>query len=192
MSKFINDDSAIELADMAVSKGILSEDNFNKLKVLNQESGQSIVSIMFERAVMDEFSLARFVAESYGLNFQEVDPEQISPEAQSKLTTEYLRINNVCPFETDGSTLKVAICDQSKLPLEKNISVITGMNIEMVLVTVSNFEKLLAKYGITSSSQDVGVLGTLKKSKIMMKQRLKLSKLLREIKLPLKYLLQIF
>ena len=53
-SKFINDDS-VELADMAVSKGILSEDNFNKLKV--QESGQSIVSIMFERAVMDEFSL---------------------------------------------------------------------------------------------------------------------------------------
>ena len=165
MSKFINDDSAIELADMAVSKGILSEDNFNKLKVLNQESGQSIVSIMFERAVMDEFSLARFVAESYGLNFQEVDPDHISPEAQSKLTEEYLRINNVCPFETDGSTLKVAISDQSKLPLEKNISVITGMNIEMVLVTVSNFEKLLAKYGITSSSQEVGVLGTLKKVK---------------------------
>ena len=73
MSKLINDDSAIELADMAVSKGILSEDNlYSKLKVLNQESGQSIVSIMFERAVMDEFSLARFVAESYGLNFQEV------------------------------------------------------------------------------------------------------------------------
>lgn len=165
MSKFINDDSAIELADMAVSKGILSEDNFNKLKVLNQESGQSIVSIMFERAVMDEFSLARFVAESYGLNFQEVDPEQISSEAQSKLTTEYLRINNVCPFETDGSTLKVAICDQSKLPLEKNIRVITGMNIEMVLVTVSNFEKLLEKYGISSLSQDVGVLGTLKEVK---------------------------
>ncbi len=165
MSKFINDDSAIELADMAVSKGILSEDNFNKLKVLNQESGQSIVSIMFERAVMDEFSLARFVAESYGLNFQEVDPEQISSEAQSKLTTEYLRINNVCPFETDGSTLKVAICDQSKLPLEKNIRVITGMNIEMVLVTVSNFEKLLEKYGISSLSQEVGVLGTLKEVK---------------------------
>ena len=50
MSRFINDESAIELADMAVSKGILSEDNFNKLNFLNQESGQSIVSIMFERA----------------------------------------------------------------------------------------------------------------------------------------------
>ena len=165
MSRFINDESAIELADMAVSKGILSEDNFNKLKILNQESGQSIVSIMFERAVMDEYSLARFVADSYGLNFQEVDPEQISSEAQSKLTTEYLRINNVCPYETDGSTLKVAICDQSKLPLEKNIRVITGMNIEMVLVTVSNFEKLLEKYGISAASQEVGVLGTLKEVK---------------------------
>ena len=165
MSRLINDDSAIELAGMAVSKGILSQDNFSKMKLLNQESGQSMISIMFEKAVMDEFSLARFVAESYGLNFTEVDPEQVSAEAQSKLTEEYLRINNVCPFETDGSTLKVAICDQSKLPLEKNIRVITGMNIEMVLVTVSNFEKLLTKYGISTSSQEVGVLGTLKKVK---------------------------
>ena len=165
MSKFISDDSAIELADMAVSKGILSQENFGKMKVLNKESGQSMISIMFEKAVMDEFSLARFVAESYGLNFQEVDPEQIAPEAQTKLAEQYLRINNVCPYDIEGSTLKVAICDQSKLPLEKNIRVITGMNVEMVLVTVSNFEKLLNKYGISSSNQEVGVLGTLKKAK---------------------------
>ena len=163
--RLISDDSATELADMAVAKGILSQDNFEKMKVLNQESGQSMVSIMFEKAVMDEFSLARFVAESYGLNFQEVDPEQLSAEAQSKLAEQYLRINNVCPYEIEGSTLKVAICDQSKLPLEKNIRVITGMNVEMVLVTVSNFEKLLSKYGISATSQDVGVLGTLKKVK---------------------------
>ncbi|MBH32024.1 MAG: pilus assembly protein PilB [Gammaproteobacteria bacterium] len=165
MSRLISDESAIELGGMAVSKGILSQPSFDKMKILNQESGQSMISIMFEKAVMDEFSLARFVAESYGLNFKEVDPESISQEAQGKLNEDYLRINNVCPFETDGSTLKVAICDQSKLTLEKNIRVITGMNIEMVLVTVSNFEQLLNKFGISASAQEVGVLGTLKKMK---------------------------
>ena len=165
MSRLISDESASELAVMAVSKGLLAEEKFSQMKVLNKESGQSMVSIMFEKGVMDEFSLARFVADSYGLNFREVDPEQVSAEAQAKLNEEYLRINNVCPFETDGSSLKVAICDHSKLSLEKNIRVITGMNVEMVLVTVSNFEKLLTKYGISPTAQEVGVLGTLKKAK---------------------------
>ena len=165
MSRLISDESASELAVMAVSKGLLAEEKFSQMKVLNKESGQSMVSIMFEKGVMDEFSLARFVADTYGLNFREVDPEQVSAEAQAKLNEEYLRINNVCPFETDGSSLKVAICDHSKLSLEKNIRVITGMNVEMVLVTVSNFEKLLTKYGISPTAQEVGVLGTLKKAK---------------------------
>ena len=160
----ITDEAATELASMAVSQGILSEENFGKYKVLNKESGQSMLSILFDKAVMDEFSLAKFVAQSYGLNFQEVNPELIDEEVQSKLAIEYLRTNNICPFEIDGSTLKIAICDQSKLSLEKNIRVITGMQVEMVLVTTSNFEKLLTKFGISNATQEVSQIGSLKKT----------------------------
>ena len=39
------------------------------------------------------------------------------------------------------------------------------MTIEMVLVTISNFEKLLEKLGISNVPQDVGTLGTLKQVK---------------------------
>ena len=149
---------------MAVNQGILSEENFGKYKILNKESGQSMVSILFDKAVMDEFSLAKFVAQSYGLNFQEVNTESIDEEVQAKLAIEYLRTNNICPFEIDGSTLKIAICDQSKLSLEKNIRVITGMQVEMVLVTTSNFEKLLTKFGISNVIQEVSQIGALKKA----------------------------
>jgi len=165
VSRIITDEAASEIASMAANKGILSQSNFEKMEIQSKESGQSIVSIMFEKSIMDEFSLARFIAESYGLNFQEVNPDDIQQEAQSKLAQEYVRTNNVCPFEITGSTLRVAICDQSKLPLEKNIRVITGMTIEMVLVTISNFEKLLEKLGISNVPQDVGTLGTLKQVK---------------------------
>ena len=160
----ITDEAATELASMAVNQGILSEQNFSKFKVLNKESGQSMVSILFDKAIMDEFSLAKFVAQSYGLNFQEVNSDSIDEDVQSKLAIEYLRTNNICPFEIEGSTLKVAICDQSKLSLEKNIRVITGMQVEMVLVTISNFEKMLAKFGISNVIQEVSQIGALKKA----------------------------
>ena len=160
----ITDEAATELASMAVNQGILSEENFGKYKILNKESGQSMVSILFDKAVMDEFSLAKFVAQSYGLNFQEVNSDSIDEDVQSKLAIEYLRTNNICPFEIEGSTLKIAICDQSKLSLEKNIRVITGMQVEMVLVTIANFEKLLAKFGISNAVQEVSQIGALKKA----------------------------
>ena len=159
----ITDEAATELASMAVNQGILSEEKFGKYKILNKESGQSMVSILFDKAVMDEFSLAKFVAQSYGLNFQEVNSDSIDEDVQSKLASEYLRTNNICPFEIEGSTLKVAICDQSKLSLEKNIRVITGMQVEMVLVTITNFEKILAKFGISNAIQEVSQIGALKK-----------------------------
>ena len=160
----ITDEAATELAFMAVNQGILSEENFGKYKILNKESGQSMISILFDKAVMDEFSLAKFVAQSYGLNFQEVNSDSIDEDVQSKLASEYLRTNNICPFEIEGSTLKVAICDQSKLSLEKNIRVITGMQVEMVLVTITNFEKILAKFGISNAIQEVSQIGALKKA----------------------------
>lgn len=160
----ITDEAATELASMAVNQGILSEENFGKYKILNKESGQSMISILFDKAVMDEFSLAKFVAQSYGLNFQEVNSDSIDEDVQSKLASEYLRTNNICPFEIEGSTLKIAICDQSKLSLEKNIRVITGMQVEMVLVTITNFEKILAKFGISNAIQEVSQIGALKKA----------------------------
>ena len=164
MLKIIEDEAAFELAAMAVNRGIIAEPNYKKMVTQSRESGQAMTSVLFEKGVMDEFSLAKFVAESYGLNFQEVQAEELSEEAQKKLAVDYIRTNNVIPFEVEGSTLKIAICDQSKLPLEKNIRVITGMQIEMVLITISNFERLLEKFGIAVTAQTAGVLGTLKKA----------------------------
>lgn len=164
MLKIIEDEAAFELAAMAVNRGIIAESNYKKMVTQSRESGQAMTSVLFEKGVMDEFSLARFVAESYGLNFQEIQLEELSEEAQKKLAIDYIRTNNVIPFEVEGSTLKIAICDQSKLPLEKNIRVITGMQVEMVLITISNFERLLEKFGIAVTAQTAGVLGTLKKA----------------------------
>ena len=47
-----------ELTGMAVSRGIISDIDFNKVITLNKESGKSVVSILFEQKLMDEYSLA--------------------------------------------------------------------------------------------------------------------------------------
>jgi len=95
MSRIISDDSAKELLNMALSKSFINEEQIQQIISINKESGQSIISVLFEKKFMDEFSLAKLVAESYGLNFQEVNPENINIESQNKLYQSYIQTNTI-------------------------------------------------------------------------------------------------
>ena len=149
---------------MALSKSFINEEQIQQIISINKESGQSIISVLFEKKFMDEFSLAKLVAESYGLNFQEVNPENINIESQNKLYQSYIQTNTIFPFDVIGNTLKVAICDQSKLNVAKHIKVITDMEVELVLVTINNLEQLFAKVGLTPIAViETGGLGMLTK-----------------------------
>ena len=160
----ISDDSAKELLNMALSNSFINEKQIQQIISINKESGQSIISILFEKRFMDEFSLARLVAESYGLIFQEVNPENINIESQNKLNQSYIQTNTIFPFDVIGNTLKVAICDQSKLNVAKHIKVITDMEVELILVTISNLEQLYVKVGLTPiAALETSGLGTLTK-----------------------------
>ena len=164
MSRIISDDSAKELLNMALSKSFINEEQIQQIISINKESGQSIISVLFEKKFMDEFSLAKLVAESYGLNFQEVNPDNINIESQNKLYQSYIQTNTIFPFDVIGNTLKVAICDQSKLNVAKHIKVITDMEVELVLVTINNLEQLFAKVGLTPIAViETGGLGMLTK-----------------------------
>lgn len=164
MSRIIADDSAKELLNMALTQGIINEKQIQQILSINKESGQSIVSVLFEKKFMDEYSLASLVAGSYGLNFQEVNPENINIESQNKLNQSYIQTNTIFPFDVVGNTLRVAICDQSKLNVAKHIKVITDMEVELVLVTTSNLEQLYSKVGITPiAALETGGTGTLTK-----------------------------
>ena len=164
MSEIISNDAVREIITIASQQGILSQKDVDNTIALSSETGKPMSSILFERNLMDEQSLASFIASSYGLQLTEIDADGINEEAQKKLTPEYMQSNMVFPFQVIGSTLSIAICDQTKLSLEKNLKVMTGMNIDMILVTQGNLRKLFEKAGIEAeSADDIVALGSLRK-----------------------------
>ena len=44
---------------MAVSKSFINQEQIQQIISINKESGQSIISILFEKKFMDEFSLSK-------------------------------------------------------------------------------------------------------------------------------------
>ena len=49
MSRIISDDSAKELLNMALSKSFINEEQIQQIISINKESGQSIISVLFEK-----------------------------------------------------------------------------------------------------------------------------------------------
>ena len=164
MQKIISDEAGLELTGMAVSRGIISDVDFNKVITLNKESGKSVVSILFEQKLMDEYSLAKLVADNYGLKFEEIDENNLNLEAQKKVGDLYIQSNCIFPIDFENDVIKIAICDQTKLNLEKNLKLITGLNVELVLVTIKNLEQLFVKAGIDIiSTKDLAVMGSFRR-----------------------------
>ena len=93
--------------------------DFNKVITLNKESGKSVVSILFEQKLMDEYSLAKLVADNYGLKFEEIDENNLNLEAQKKVGDLYIQSNCIFPIDFENEVIKIAICDQTKLNLKK-------------------------------------------------------------------------
>ncbi len=164
MQRIISDEAGIELVGMALATNYITEIEYNKVITQNKESGKSIISILFDLKLMDEYSLAKLVADNYGLKFEEIDPNNINPEAQKKINDLYIQSNLIFPIDFENEKMKVAICDQTKLNLEKNLKLITGLEIELILITINNLEQLFLKAGIDIiSSQDLAILGSFRK-----------------------------
>ena len=76
----------------------------------------------------------------------------------------YIQSNCIFPIDFENEVIKIAICDQTKLNLEKNLKLITGLDVELVLVTIKNLEQLFIKAGIDLiSTQDLAVMGSFRR-----------------------------
>ena len=49
MTKIISDDAARELLNMALNSNYVNDEQKNQILSLNKESGQSLISILFEK-----------------------------------------------------------------------------------------------------------------------------------------------
>ena len=67
MSDIISNDAVREIITIASQQGILSQKDVDNTIAHSNETGKPMSAILFERNLMDEQSLASFIASSYGL-----------------------------------------------------------------------------------------------------------------------------
>ena len=168
MSMMISNDAVKEIISIAGQRGVISNEDVDKINKEIVVYKKPFVDLLSSTSLNDEKQLAEFISSAYGVPFIEIDPDEINDEALNKLTNEYLIKNHIFPFAIKGSFLSIAICDQTKLYQAKGLKIMTGMDVEMFLVTPTNLQKLYDKAGIevkeeATISTEIFSLGALKK-----------------------------
>ncbi len=168
MSMIISNDAVKEIISIAGQRGVISIEDNEQISKKIVDYKNPFIDLLSHTSLSNEKNLAEFISSAYGVSFIEIDPDDIEDEAMGKLTNEYLIKNHIFPFAVKGSFLSIAICDQTKLYQAKGLKIMTGMDIEMFLVTPSNLQKLYDKAGIEVQEEaqqitEIFSLGALKK-----------------------------
>lgn len=128
--KEINIDMSQRLGNLALKKGLITQEQFDQAIKQQQQTGILLGRALIEQGAIDEVQLAAMLAEQVGIPFLEVlEP----PSAQDSLSSALLRIDAVqyeaVPYKRKGDTLVIALADPNRM---RDLEAIIERSVEFV------------------------------------------------------------
>jgi len=128
--KEINVDMSQRLGNLALKKGLITQEQFDQAIKQQQQTGILLGRALIEQGVIDEAKLAALLAEQAGIPFLEVlEP----PSAQDSLSSALLRIDAVqyeaVPYKRKGDALVIALADPNRM---RDLEAIIERSVEFV------------------------------------------------------------
>ncbi len=129
----------MENLEQAVSfirqKQILDEQTLQGILAKQQETGQSLISILRKDNLVNENHLARIIAVANGIEFINLSPDMIDPMVAHLLSYEMVSQYNVVPIRKEGQRLVVAMGSPMNLAVRDQIEMKTGYQVVPVAAT---------------------------------------------------------
>jgi len=145
-SSLLNPDGAMQVASFLVAQGDLSLDQFEKARSVSQESGRDILSILIEHGTSSYEKIRDSISTAYGLEIAHLRrDDDVSPDAQSLLQKNFIKLNRIFPFKVSGTTLSVAISEPQSLNQISGVRLITGLQVETYALSIDEMDSLIGK-----------------------------------------------
>jgi type IV pilus assembly protein PilB len=135
------------MSDLTISyirqEHILDEEVLQEVLREQQSSGQSLVSILRQKNLVDEDRLTRIIAAANKIEFVNLSPEMIEPIAAHMVTYEMASRNNIIPVKKQGNNLVVAMSSPLNLAVRDQIAIRTGCKVVPVAATPSAIKQAI-------------------------------------------------
>lgn len=135
----------IDLQQILKDSGLISEDQWQKIRQEQFESGEPIDEILLRHHIVDEEKLLDAVSHAYGVRWMEL-PKKLPPSIVNAVPAEFALRHCVLPIVKENGTLTVATMDPNDLQVFDDLRMLTGCEIEVVLARRKELLENIERY----------------------------------------------
>jgi type IV pilus assembly protein PilB len=127
----------MQLGRLLVDRGLCTEEQIDAAIVEQARTGRPIGRTLVDLGIITEAELVATLAAQVGLEFVDLDEQQIDPSASGAISEALARRYQVLPIAWEGNTLVVAMADPSNVLAMDDIRSVTGVDVRPVVSTRS-------------------------------------------------------
>jgi type IV pilus assembly protein PilB len=142
--------------EQLVARGLIGAKDLKKARKLQKDNPrESLQSILIRQGACTEEDYLKVVAEQYGLPFRRLTRADINEQAFGTFTLEYVQKNHVIGIQREPGRIIVGLADPANVFLIEEIRRVTGLEVEVVVVTAGDIGKVVEE--IRSGGEDFQV-----------------------------------
>ncbi len=151
--------SDFDLQEILQNSGLVSEDQFQRVKQEQQETGDPLDEILLRHQIVKEDRLLDTLSQAYCVRWLEI-PEKLPPSVVNSVPAEFALRHCVLPLLKENGTLTVAALDPNELQVFDDLRMLTGCEIEVVLARKKNLLENIERYFGTTIEKMIANLST--------------------------------
>lgn len=133
-----------KLGDILVSLGAISPAVLQKA-IAEAGSSQRLGDYLVEKGLVTQKEVAQALAEQFNVPFLELQEITFEPEAVRRIPESVARRYQVVPVKVKGQALTIAAADPLNVIVVDDLSFMTGLNIEIALMSKNDIERAIER-----------------------------------------------
>jgi len=123
------------LVSYILERKILDADSLEKAVNQQEQTGQSLISVLKKNKLVNEDQFTEIVAAFNKIEFVNLSPDMVDPMAAHMVTYEMASQYNIIPVRKDGENLLVAMSTPSNLDVRNQMEIRTGLKVVPLAAT---------------------------------------------------------
>jgi len=129
-----------------IVKGLVKPDQVKEAVKLFKSSGISITESLIDLGYISETELTRFLSENLSVEIIDLNTLHIDQSVLDTIPEKVIKKKVVVPFETENSTLKVAMSDPTNLILIDELAFLSGFDIKPYIAPERSIKEFISKH----------------------------------------------
>jgi len=150
--------SRLSLTDVLLKEEFITEEDLKKAEQHQRDNGGLFSYVLVKLGLVTEEQIVVGLAEQLGIPHMKLTHYKLDPEVVELLPERIIRKDKVIPLSQSGNTLTVATADPLNVLVIDDLKALTGCNIQTIVATPSEIERVIGDYYSTKASMNLDKL----------------------------------